>query len=28
MRLYDYLKPLVVIELLYAISKVHLSFNR
>ena len=27
MRLYDYLKPLVVIELSHAISKVHLSFD-
>ena len=28
MRLYNYLKPLVVIELSHAISKVHLSFDR
>jgi hypothetical protein len=28
MRLYNYLKPLVVTELSHAISKVHLSFNR
>jgi hypothetical protein len=27
MRLYDYLKPLVVLELSHAISKVHLSFD-
>jgi hypothetical protein len=28
MRLYYYLKPLVVKELLQSISKIHLSFNR